>query len=52
MGQYRERLLQKHAEVAQQVQRHQQEHLVLINLVSKYGDGGATVQDGSHRGPS
>jgi tetratricopeptide (TPR) repeat protein len=37
MGQYRERLLQKQAEVvAQQVQRHQQEYLMLVNLVSKY----------------
>jgi tetratricopeptide (TPR) repeat protein len=37
MGQYRERLLQKQQEVvAQQVQRHQQEHLLLVNLVSKY----------------
>jgi tetratricopeptide (TPR) repeat protein len=36
-GQYRERLLQKQTEVvAQQVQRHQQEYLLLVNLVSKY----------------
>jgi tetratricopeptide (TPR) repeat protein len=37
MGQYRERLLHKQQEVvAQQVQRHQQEYLLLVNLVSKY----------------
>jgi tetratricopeptide (TPR) repeat protein len=37
MGQYRERLLQKQAEViAQQMQRHQTEYLLLVNLVSKY----------------
>jgi tetratricopeptide (TPR) repeat protein len=37
MGQYRERLLQKLQEVvAQQVQRHQQEYLLLVNLVSKF----------------
>ncbi len=37
-GQYRERLLQKHGEViAQQTQQHQQEHLLLMNLVGKYG---------------
>ncbi|HYV34737.1 MAG TPA: tetratricopeptide repeat protein [Gemmataceae bacterium] len=37
MGQYRERLLQKQNElVAQQVQRHQTEYLLLVNLVSKY----------------
>jgi tetratricopeptide (TPR) repeat protein len=37
MGQYRERLLQKQSEVvAQQVQRHQQEYLLLVNLVSKF----------------
>ena len=37
MGQYRDRLLQKHSEVvAQQVQRHQTEYLLLVNLVSKY----------------
>jgi hypothetical protein len=37
MGQYRDRLLQKQSEVlAQQVQRHQQEYLLLVNLVSKY----------------
>jgi len=37
MGQYRDRLLQKQAEVvAQQVQRHQTEYLLLVNLVSKY----------------
>jgi tetratricopeptide (TPR) repeat protein len=36
-GEYRERLLQKQAEVlAQQAARHQQEYLLLINLVSKY----------------
>jgi tetratricopeptide (TPR) repeat protein len=40
MGQYRERLLQKQAEVvAQQVQRHQTEYLLLVNLVSKYATG-------------
>ena len=37
MGQYRDRLLQKQSEVvAQQVQRHQTEYLLLVNLVSKY----------------
>jgi tetratricopeptide (TPR) repeat protein len=37
MGEYRERLLQKLQEVvARQTQRHQQEYLLLINLVSKY----------------
>jgi len=37
MGQFRERLLQKQSEVvAQQVQRQQQEQLLLVNLVSKY----------------
>ncbi|HYV37229.1 MAG TPA: tetratricopeptide repeat protein [Gemmataceae bacterium] len=37
MGQYRERLLQKQSEiVTQQVQRHQTEYLLLVNLVSKY----------------
>jgi tetratricopeptide (TPR) repeat protein len=36
-GQYRERLLQKQAEVvAQQAQRQQQEYLLLVNLVSKF----------------
>src|SRR5439155_25637116 len=36
-GQYRERLLQKQSEVlAQLAVRHQQEYLLLINLVSKY----------------
>jgi tetratricopeptide (TPR) repeat protein len=40
-GQYRERLLHKHAEVvAQQAQRHQQEYLLLVNLVSKYSASG------------
>jgi hypothetical protein len=35
-GEYRERLLQKQQEVvARQTQRHQQEYLLLINLVSK-----------------
>ena len=37
MGQYRDRLLHKQQEiVAQQVQRHQTEYLLLVNLVSKY----------------
>jgi tetratricopeptide (TPR) repeat protein len=37
LGQYRDRLLQKQSEVvAQQVQRHQTEYLLLVNLVSKY----------------
>jgi tetratricopeptide (TPR) repeat protein len=37
MGEYRDRLLQKQQEVvARQTQRHQQEYLLLINLVSKY----------------
>jgi tetratricopeptide (TPR) repeat protein len=37
MGQYRDRLLHKQQEVvAQQVQRHGQEYLLLVNLVSKY----------------
>jgi tetratricopeptide (TPR) repeat protein len=37
MGEYRERLLQKQNEVlALQAQRHQQEYLRMINLVSKY----------------
>jgi tetratricopeptide (TPR) repeat protein len=37
MGQYRERLLRKQQEVVvQQAQRHQQEYLLLVNLVSKY----------------
>jgi tetratricopeptide (TPR) repeat protein len=37
MGEYRERLLQKQQEVlALQAQRHQQEYLRMINLVSKY----------------
>ncbi len=36
-GEYRERLLQKQQEVvALQARRHQQEYLLLINLVSKY----------------
>ncbi len=40
MGQYRDRLLQKQSEVvAQQVQRHQTEYLLLVNLVSKYAAG-------------
>jgi len=37
MGQYHERILQKQQEVLVQLrQRHQQEYLLLINLVSKY----------------
>jgi tetratricopeptide (TPR) repeat protein len=37
MGQYRDRLLAKLQEVVgQQVRRHQQEYLLLVNLVSKY----------------
>jgi tetratricopeptide (TPR) repeat protein len=44
-GQYRERLLQKQSEVvAQQVQRHQQEYLLLVNLVSKYAASGRADQ--------
>ena len=40
-AQYRERLLQKQAEVAaQQAQRHQTEYLLLVNLVSKYAAPG------------
>ncbi len=36
-GEYRDRLLQKQQEVvALQARRHQQEYLLLINLVSKY----------------
>jgi tetratricopeptide (TPR) repeat protein len=36
-GEYRERLLQKQQEVVgRQTQRHQQEYLLLINLVSRY----------------
>ena len=36
-GEYRERLLQKQQEVqALQTRRHQQEHLLVINLLSKY----------------
>jgi tetratricopeptide (TPR) repeat protein len=36
-GEYRERLLQKHTEVMQHLgARHQQEYLLLINLVSRY----------------
>ena len=36
-GKFRERLMQKQSEVMQQVgMRHQQEYLLLINLVSKY----------------
>jgi tetratricopeptide (TPR) repeat protein len=36
-GEYRERLMQKQQEVvALQTRRHQQEYLLLINLVSKY----------------
>ena len=36
-GEYRERLLQKQQEVLGRLaQRHQQEYLLLINLVSKY----------------
>jgi tetratricopeptide (TPR) repeat protein len=36
-GEYRDRLLQKQQEVvARQTQRHEQEYLLLINLVSKY----------------
>jgi tetratricopeptide (TPR) repeat protein len=47
MGQYRERLLQKQQEVvAQQVQRHQQEHLLLVNLVSKYAPAEPTEMPG------
>jgi hypothetical protein len=44
-GQYRERLLQQQSEVvAQQVQRHQQEYLLLVNLVSKYAATGPADQ--------
>jgi tetratricopeptide (TPR) repeat protein len=40
MGQYRDRLLAKLQEVVgQQVRRHQQEYLLLVNLVSKYSSG-------------
>jgi tetratricopeptide (TPR) repeat protein len=36
-GEYRERLLQKQQElIGRQAQRHQQEHLLLINLVSRF----------------
>jgi tetratricopeptide (TPR) repeat protein len=43
MGQYRERLFHKQQEVlAQQVLRHQQEYLLLVNLVSKYAPATAT----------
>ncbi len=50
MGQYRVRLLQKHTEVvAQQVVRHQQEHVLLINLVSKYGQSRLISEEDSHR---
>ena len=38
-GEYRDRLLQKQQEVVgRQTQRHQQEYLLLINLVSKYAN--------------
>jgi len=46
MGQYRERLLQKQSEVvAQQVQRHQTEYLLLVNLISKYATGAKEQQE-------
>jgi hypothetical protein len=45
MGQYRDRLLQKQSEVvAQQVQRHQTEYLLLVNLVSKYAAPNSTQE--------
>jgi hypothetical protein len=47
-GEYRERLLQKQQEVlARLTQRHQQEYLLLINLVSKYA---AEEKNINHRG--
>jgi tetratricopeptide (TPR) repeat protein len=53
MGQYRDRLLQKQNElVAQQVQRHQTEYLLLVNLVSKYAapeQPGRTSESGDAR---
>src|SRR5207302_5058092 len=49
-GEYRERLLQKQQEVlARLAQRHQQEYLLLINLVSKYASTKAHEENhGSH----
>jgi hypothetical protein len=39
-GQFRDRLMQKQNElVAQQTRRHQQEYLLLVNLVSRYQAG-------------
>jgi tetratricopeptide (TPR) repeat protein len=47
-GEYRDRLLQKQQEVlARLTQRHQQEYLLLINLVSKYA---AEEKNINHRG--
>jgi tetratricopeptide (TPR) repeat protein len=41
MGEYRERLLQKQAEVLQLLtQKSQQEYLLMVNLVSKHGKSG------------
>jgi tetratricopeptide (TPR) repeat protein len=46
MGQYHQRLLQKQSEgVAQQVQRHQTEYLLLVNLVSKYAKTAAAEEN-------
>jgi tetratricopeptide (TPR) repeat protein len=49
-GEYRERLLQKQQEVlARLTQRHQQEYLLLINLMSKYGKDEARAKEAESR---
>ncbi len=51
-GEYRDRLLQKLQEVAQQVTiRNQQEYLLLINLVSRYAKKDDAPQTPSHTEP-
>jgi tetratricopeptide (TPR) repeat protein len=53
MGQYRDRLLQKQSElVAQQVQRHQTEYLLLVNLVSKYAAPQTRAEPKQEDGPA
>ena len=49
-GEYRERLLQKQQEVLGRLtQRHQQEYLLLINLVSKYAKDESRVKEAETR---